>query len=65
MNYDRLDFFIERLLWYLHDRNQVHLSEGIIKLAQFDLEKEDERQVKIEDAALNDAMDHLKYGSGE
>lgn len=62
MTHDRLDFFIERLLWHLHDRYQVELTADIIKLAQADLEKEDEEQVKIENQALDDVHYQDRYG---
>lgn len=67
MNDNRLDFFIERLEHYINNASTLSITTLVnaLRCAKCDLQHEDERLVAIENAAYNDATDHLKYGSGE
>jgi hypothetical protein len=65
MTYDRLDYFIERLLWHLHDKSEYVLTRTIIEKAQHDVEVEDKRHEEIEAQALDDIHYADRYGKGE
>jgi hypothetical protein len=65
MTNDRLDYFIEQLLWHLNYEGEDVPTRRIIELAQHDLEVEDKRQEVIENQALEDAHYTDRYGKGE